>query len=287
MFGIRFFRGAGATGHVFFLKNGSTADKGPAYSWFVGPQTTIVVVPTTPRILEFSVKTRTKDMQGLEVSGNITVSLDPDSVITAFDFTVDSSSGSYLKPWEKELRAIVIERVQGPIHTKAGDVLVSAAVNGHESFQDAVVEAISTTDGPLAGKGIRVDSCSIVKIEPIDPEVQESIGATEREALLSEADLAMHKRRMEASANERAVLEYEAATALKLEQDRADLIATQGENSRKESEFVAEATTIRLAPFTAVAAGKILGAALLKFAEDGRVGTLAIGPEMLVALNSE
>ena len=51
---ITLFRSAGATGHVFFLKNGRTRDMGLAYSGFIGPMTTVAIVPTTPQILNFA-----------------------------------------------------------------------------------------------------------------------------------------------------------------------------------------------------------------------------------------
>ena len=71
------FRGARATGHVFFLNRGRARNKGLAFSGYVGPMTTVAVVPTTPQILDFSVQARTQDKQTIIVTGNVKVALVP------------------------------------------------------------------------------------------------------------------------------------------------------------------------------------------------------------------
>jgi hypothetical protein len=279
---IRLFRGAGATGHVFFLKNGRTRDKGLAYSGFHGPRTTIAVVPTTPQILDFAVKARTSDRQNVTVTGNIKVSLVPARAVSRFDFTV-GEVGAYLNPWDQSLRAIVIEQVLAPIHDQANALAVEAATQAHKAFEDAVTRAVVAA-AALGDKGVDVDSCSVVRIEADDKEVEQAIGARERQAMLTEADRALHDRRLKAAENERAVKTYEAETTLKLEEARAQLLEQQGENKKKEAEADAEATRARLAPFNDAEAGRVLGAALMKMAEGGRIANLSIVPEMLAAL---
>jgi hypothetical protein len=279
---IRLFRGAGATGHVFFLKNGHTRDKGLAYSGFYGPKTTIAVVPTTPQILDFAVKARTSDRQNVTVTGNIKLTLTPAHAVSRFDFTV-GEQGAYQNPWDQTLRAIVIEQVLAPIHDQAGTLDVETATQSHKSFEDAVTKAVAGAS-PLISKGIVVESCSIVRIEADDKEVEQAIGARERQAMLTEADRALHDRRLKAAENERAVKTYEAETALRLEEERTKLLDRQGENKKKEALADAEAMKTRLAPFNEVEAGKVLGAALMRMAEGGRIANLSIVPELLTAL---
>jgi hypothetical protein len=279
---IRLFRGAGATGHVFFLKNGRARDKGLAYSGLHGPRTTIAVVPTTPQILDFAVKARTSDRQNITVAGNIKVSLVPARAVSRFDFTV-GEQGAYLNPWDQPLRAIVIEHVLAPIHDQARALDVEAATQSHKAFADAVTHAVAGA-AVLDDKGISVDSCSIVRIEADDKEVEQAIGARERQAMLTEADGALHERRLKAAENERAVKTYEAQTALRLEEARSQLLDQQGENRKKEAEAEAEATRTRLQPFSEAEAGHVLGAALMKMAEGGRIANLSIVPELLAAL---
>src|SRR5215210_7413183 len=134
----RLFRSAGATGHVFLVKNGRTANKGLAYSGLIGPLTTVAVVPTTPRILDFAVEARTSDKQRIVVTGNVKVTLDPRQAVRSFDFTVVAANGSYRAAWEKMLHEIVIARVLAPIRTKAQTLDVEAATQSHTSFEDAL-----------------------------------------------------------------------------------------------------------------------------------------------------
>ncbi len=284
---IKLFSGARATGHVFYLKNGRVSDKGLAYRGLIGPKTTVAVVPTTPQILDFSVEARTQDKQSLTVTGDLKITLSPKTAVAKFDFTVDPKQGSYLSQWEQTLRAIVIEHVLGPIHTKAKELDVETAMLAHEAFANAVQTSLNGSDKPLSEKGIVVESCSVASIEADDEEITEAIGSKERQEMLAESDKAMHARRLKASANDRAVKRYEAATVLNLETDRAKLIDEQSKNKQKEAEADAEATKTRLVPFTEADAGKVLGAALMKMAESGRIANLSIVPEMLAALGQK
>jgi regulator of protease activity HflC (stomatin/prohibitin superfamily) len=287
LFFFKLFRGARATGHVFFLKRGRVRNKGLAFSGYVGPMTTVAVVPTTPQILDFSVQARTQDKQTIIVTGNVKVALGPANAVSKFDFTVNTKDGSYLSPWDQSLRAIVIEHVLGPVREKAKELGVEAAIQAHKDFEDLIKTRISERGNPLAGKGVNVESCSVAKVDASDKEVEQSIGAKQRQEMLAQADKALHERRLKAAENDRAVLEYEAATKLKLEQDRAKLVDEAGKNEVKTAENDARAIEIRLLPFKAADAGKVLGAALMEMAKNGRIGSLSVVPELFAALQEK
>ena len=280
---IRLFRSAGATGHVFFLRDGERIDKGLAFSGFIGPKTTVAVVPTTPQILNFAINAQTKDKQRVTVSGNITASLVPGDAVQKFDFTVDVRSGGYQGDWSKILNAQVVERAVRAVHAKLRNLDVEDATRSQKEVEDAIMAELGGDN--LAADGISVTSCSIPKIDP-DNEVAAAIGASERQAMLAAADTALHDRRLKAAGNDRAVLEYEAETNLKLEEERGKLIDEQGKNQEKEAEADAKATDLRLAPFKEVDAGTLLGAALMRMAESG-IDNIVIGPELLGALRQK
>lgn len=282
---IRLFRSAGATGYVFFLKNGRIADKGLAYSGFIGPKTTVAVVPTTPQILNFAIDAQTKDKQGAVVQGSLTVTLTPGTAISKFDFTVKPKDGSYVSQWEQVLNAKVIERVLRAVLGKVKDLNVEEATRSQKGVEDAVTTALDKN--AFSADGITVNSCSIPKIEPADEEVEGAIGAQERQTMLTEADKALHERRLKAAANERAVKEYEAETKLELEKKQAALLDEQAKNKEKEATADAKATGIRLAPLKEVEAGKLLGAAIMDAAKTGRLGSLSITSEFLAAVGQK
>lgn len=282
---IRLFRSAGATGHVFFLKDGHVEDKGLAYSGFIGPKTTVAVVPTTPQILNFAIDAQTNDKQGVVVQGNLPVTLVPQTAISRFDFTVETRNGGYLGDWVQVLNAKVIERVLRAVLNKVKELDVEDATRSQEEVEDAVIEALGR--GAFAQDGITVDSCSIPKIEPADEEVAEAIGAKERQTMLTEADRALHERRMKASENERTVKQYEADTKLELEKKQGELLGEQAKNKKKEAETDAEATKIRLVPLSDVESGTLLGAAIMDAAKSGRLGSMAITSEFLAAIGQK
>ncbi|HWP61351.1 MAG TPA: SPFH domain-containing protein [Candidatus Paceibacterota bacterium] len=283
---ITLFRGAGATGNVFFLKGGRPVDKGLAYSGLIGPKTTIAVVPTTLQILNFSSEARTKDKQVVTVSGDIKISLSAATALSQFDFTVDRKSGSYLNPWETALNTLVVGNVLAPIQETARGIDIEQAIQSHKAFEDAIMAHLSG-QSQLGKLGIAIDSCSVESIEVDDEDVVEAIGSKERQEMLAASDAAIHGRRLKGAANDRAVKRYEAATALNLEGERGKLVEAQILNRGKEAAADAEAIRVRLAPFDAVEPGKVLGAALMEMARSGRIGNLSIVPEMLAALGQK
>jgi len=287
MFFFKLFRSARATGHVFFLSGGRARNKGLAYSGFFGPMTTVAVVPTTSQILDFSIQARTQDKQIIVVIGNLKVALEPTVAVAKFDFSVNPRDGSYLSPWDQPLRAIVIEHVLRPVRDRARQLNVETAIQSHRGFEDAITTSISEDGNPLSGRGINVESCSIARLDASDKEVEQSIGVGERQEILARADKALHDRRLKAAENDRAVLEYEAATKLKLEQDRAKLVEEEGKNEVKKANNDARAADIRLTPFKESDAGKVLGAALMEMAKSGRIGSLSVVPELFAALQQK
>jgi hypothetical protein len=281
----RLFRASGATGHVFLLKNGKTRNRGLAYSGFIGPMTTVAVVPTVPQILNFAVDGRTSDKQIVSVSGDLKVTLDPAVAITKFDFTVEPGRGSYLSPWQESLQGIVVERILGPVRDKLKGMSVEEAIRSHKDIEEVLKKEIENSS--LSEKGVVIDSCSVQEVEAVDDEVGSSIGAKERQTMLVEADKALHDRRIKAAENDRAVQTYEAQTKLKLEEERGNLLEELGKNKKKEAEDDAAAMEVRLGPLASVDAGKILGASLMEMAKGGRIGNLVISPELLAALGQK
>ncbi len=286
MFMFNFFRGAGATGNVFFLSGGKAKNMGLAYSGFVGPKTTVAVVPTTAQVLDFDVDARTEDKQSITVAGNIKVTFSPAVAVAKFDFTVNKD-GSYVSSWEEALRAFVIEQVFAPIRNKAKSFKVETSLQSHQDFETSVSGSLSGADSPFASLGISFESCSIARVEAEDEDVAEAIGSKERQTMLEGSDKAIHERRLKGAQNERAVKKYEAGTKLELEKQQSVLLDEQAKNKQKEAEADAEATKTRLAPLQGVEAGKLIGAAIMDAAKTGRLGSLAITSEFLAAVGQK
>lgn len=284
MLGINLFNKAGATGQVFLVSGGKRVNKGIAYSGIIWPWETVAVVPTTPHFVDFSVNAQTKDKQDVTIPGNITLALSPDVAVLKYDFSVNPESGSYesVSPWQESLKVAVTERVRRVVLATAKALGVEEAKVSQSKLEEEVLKSLRQNSS--AEDGFTVSSCSIPSVECGDEEVEDSIGAKEREDMIAEADKAKHDRRMKGSVNDRAVKKYETETVLKLEEDRAELVAKQGENEKAKAEADAEATRIRLAPLKDVESGKLIGAAIMDAAKSGRLGSLAITSEFLAAV---
>lgn len=283
---ITLFRKAGATGNVFYIKNGKVRNKGIAFSSLIGPMTTVAIVPTTTQPINFEIETTTMDNQQITVQGDVKIKFNVEKAISQFDFSVNPQTGSPASAWDQQLSAAVIAAALSPIHEKAGTLGVEAAVKAQKAFEDAL-EASLKVDQKLAGKGIVFESCSIPTITAVDEAVAEALGSKEREKMLSDADKARHERQMDAAKNARAVKKYESATALTLETDRAKIVAEQSKNKLQEATGDAAATEKRLEPLLSVEAGKVLAFALVEGLKNNRVGTIVIGPELYGALQGK
>lgn len=281
---LGFFSKAGANGHVFFLRSGKVDNKGLAYSGFALPGTTVAVVPTITQIIDFQFDVTSEDKQAVKISGNLKVSLKPDVAVAHFDFTVDPHTGTTDGSWLQVLKALVLEQVQRPVRDDALVRKLETLVSAHSGIENKIKTGLNHE--ALLEKGIKVDSCSIAVISPMDNEVSKALGASERQIMLTAADLATHARRQKSSENERALQQYEADTALELEKKRTALLEQQGENKKKEAEDDAVATAARLAPFKDVEAGKAVAAALMAFANGGSVDKLVLGSELFGTMKS-
>lgn len=282
---IRLFNGAGATGHVFYMRKGRTENKGPAYSSFIGLKTIVAVVPTTPQIVDFAIDAQTRDNQGVKVRGSLAASFTPDVAVSKFDFTVDPGNGGYIGNWVPTLKAMVVERVVRVVLEKVSGLSVHEVLRAQKSIEDDVTKELS--EKSLLDFGVMIGSCSIPKIGPSDEEVEAAIGAEERQKMLSDADKAMHERRLKAVENDRAVKTYEAGTKLQLEKEQAAILAEQAKNKKTEAETDAAATEIRLAPLRKAEPKELLGAAILEAAKAGRLSTLNVTTELLAVLNQQ
>jgi len=279
---IRLFRGAGATGHVFFLKNGRVKDKGLAYSGVIGPQTIVAVVPTTPQIVPFSIEAQTADKQGAVVRGALTVTLAPAVAVRKFDFTVDPARGGFLDNWSQALNTKVLEHVVRAVLERVKTLDVETATRSQKDVEDAV-RAIDRE--ALRADGIELDSCSIPKIDPKDQDVANAIGAQQRQLRLTQSDRALHERRLKAAENDRSVKTYEADTRLELAKKQGELLDEETKNKEKEARGDSEATRIRLEPLKDVSPGRILSAALADAARTGNLGKVTITSDLLAAIN--
>ena len=274
---------AGSTGYVFLFKKGKRIDKGLAFSGYILPQTTVAVVPTSPQIVDFAIEAKTSDKQSVTVSGSLTTKFVPAVAVANFDFTVEPRTGGYVGNWVKILNSTVIAHIVREVLSTVKTLDIEMAIVSQDLVEKAITQALG--EKTLSAVGLVVESCSIPSISADDDEVEEAIGAEERQAKLAMADEALHVRRLKASESDRVLKAHQAETNLQLERERAKLVEQQGFNVVAMAEAEARATEVRLTPLKEVPAGILLGAALLRGCEpNGSVRSVAITTELLASL---
>lgn len=278
-----FFSKAGANGHVFILKNGTTKSKGLAWSGFVGPKSTLAVVPTTPFTIDFSVTAQSSDKQEVRTTGSLVVNFTPAQAVSKFDFTVDVN-GAYKDVWQNKVKALVINEVLNPVRAKIKDLTVVGSTIAHSELSTEVMTASAVENNLFSVNGMTVVSCSITNIETTNDEVSDAIGAKERQEICTAADKAVHERQMAAATNDRSLKEYEVETLKSVEVKNAELIEQKNKNKESTANGDAKVVELMLVPYANLEAGKLLAHAILKIGENGRIGTLNISPELLALL---
>ena len=281
-----FFSKAGANGHVFILKNGKTKSKGLAWSGFVGPKSTIAVVPTTPFTIDFTVIAQSSDKQEIRSTGSLVVNFTPSEAVSKFDFTVDMN-GAYKDVWSTKVKALIINEVLNPIRAKIKNLTAVGSTIAHSELSKEVMNAAGVENNLFATNGMTVVGCSITNIETTNDEVSEAIGAKERQEICTTADKAVHERQMAASKNDRVLKEYEVETAKSVEIKNAELIDQQNKNKEATANGNAKVTEIMLVPYASLEAGKLLAHAILEIGKNGRLGTLNVSPELLTLLQGK
>lgn len=281
-----FFSKAGANGHVFILKNGTTKSKGLAWSGFVGPKSTIAVVPTTPFTIDFVVIAQSSDKQEVRATGSLVVNFTPAQAVSKFDFTVDIN-GAYKDSWPNKVKALVINEVLNPIRSKIKNLTVVGSTVAHSELSTEVMTASAVDNNLFTTNGMTVVSCSITNIESTNDEVSEAIGATDRQVMLTTADTAVHTRQMEAAKNDRALKEYEVETLQEVEKKKTDLITEQNKNKMEVATGDADVTKKLLEPYKEMPNGQIFALAVQELAKTGRIGTLSITPELMAMIKEQ
>ncbi|MEK7144427.1 MAG: SPFH domain-containing protein [Patescibacteria group bacterium] len=277
------FNKAGATSNVFLVAGGERINKGLGYIGVVPVWKSVAVVPTSPRTEDFQIAERSKDNQPMTVTGNVSIVLDPETAVARYDFSVDVSSGAYVTPFDSALRAAVIEVIQGAIREVAGSLSIIDAPKSYKAFEERVRRAIEAAKVVIKTKGFSFETVSVTRVAPTDREVEASIGAEERFAILEKADKANHDRQMRALKDQLEIGEEEAENRLALERKRDELLGEKNKNDLKAAQGEQAATKKRLEAYADVNPATLLGAAVLRLSERGGVEHLSIVPEMFAA----
>lgn len=271
--------------YVLAYSNGTIFRQGAGRTfWFWRPSTSIVLVPISTTDALFVFNEATNNFQAVTLQGQITYRItEPETISKLLDFTINPRTRQYLSEGPEKLNQRIVNIVQMHTRNELQQFSLEDALRSAESLARTVLARIQE-EQVLAAMGVECLSLFFTAIKAT-PEMTKALEAEYREALQKRADQAIYSRRADAVEQERKIKQNELSTSVDLEQRRQELVDLQGENTRKEAEFEAEATRIKLVPYQTVEARLMLSLAFRDFAANAqKIGNLTITSEILEQL---
>lgn len=207
----------------------------------------LVEVPADERDHELQISATTRDFQTVSVQGTATWrAASPMTLADRIDFSVDRHSGAY--------RADPVAQVEGLI-----DGLLKIAVERYVAAK-SVGDVLSAGVGPLfatiedevrssprlAAIGVELAGVRLTSLTP-SPDLIRSLRQPTVERLQQSADEATFARRAAAVEKEAAIAENETKARIKLEEERATLIARERANEVARAEAAKETAEVTAA----------------------------------------
>lgn len=233
--------------YVMVYRSGNLVKKGQGLTaWFRAMTTGVAEVPIDDREMQFVFHGRSADFQDVTVQGVITYRVsDPELLAGRVDFTIDLHTGKYLKQPIERLELMVSQLAQQfAWHYIASTPIRNALTEGAEKIRSQVAQGLEADTG-LDEMGLTLVSVRISSVQPT-ADLGRALEAPMREKIQQEADEAGFERRALAVEKERAIQENELKNQIELARRKEELIAQQGQNSRREAQEEAEARKIEV-----------------------------------------
>lgn len=284
--GLALFTHASPTDYVVHIKNGKTKNQGLGLSCRFGLTSKIVLVPTVLQEIPFEVKATTKDSQLLSVVGRLVGNLNAEHSKNIYDFSVDPLDGVYRNDGLNNAKSVVKNLIDRIIKNLIKEKDLTEIVGKESKLQNEISEKIAQEDVQALFSKLAFETQESVvnTVRPVNSDVASAFGAKEREAMLSDADNALHTRRKAAAKNQREIQQYELETKQKLEKDRANLVKTEGQNKLEAAAFDVQAKQKLLDLYKDNSDAKNLVLAFLTASDKGSLRELHLTPDLLNAI---
>ena len=298
MFGYRYIKSK-PTDHVILYSGGRVRRQGLGFAGFVFmPFASAAAVPTDARDEIFAVEAMTADYQTITIQGLISYRI-KDAAVAAKqqDFSINLLTGKHNAEPMKQ----IVERLRAIAQTACRDALVrstlDAALNKSDELSQIIMRGIGE-DKRLASDGIAVDRVLVLALKPT-PEIKKALEANLREQLLRQADAAMFERRravtadehdlkLREEANKRELAERELANEQALEAERRKTAEAKAETMKAEANASAEASRIKLKPWTEIEPSQIYAMAFKDWANrDTSLTSVSLGADAMERLANQ
>lgn len=283
-----------ASDYIIRMRGGSVTRSGAGQSfWFRSAGSALAQVPMIDNEQTVLVKAVSSDQQAVNVHISLTHRIaDPLVAAERFDFDFFPRSASNAPLGALQISELVARIARSITVSRIASMTLEEAL---DSGMRAVAEALETAkrgEGRLGSAGVEICEICVLSVRP-DEAVEAALRTPLLEQLQSEADRALYERRALAVEREQQISENELASKLELERRRADLVAQEGENARRQAEekaaadlVEAEASAERLGILAAAQSAEIaqVGAAKNEVEKAGLDALAALGPETITAL---
>jgi hypothetical protein len=273
------------TEYILAYSNGTIFRQGSGRAfWYWRPSTSIALVPISAIDALFVLNEATGNFQAVTLQGQITYRIiEPQTIAQLLDFTIDPRTRQHRSDDPDKLSQRIVNIVQTHTRNELQQLTLEDALRSAEALARTVLGRIRE-EQILAAMGVECISLFFTAIKAT-PEMARALEAEYREALQQRADQATYARRADAVEHERKIKQNELSTAVDLEQRRQQLVELQGDNTRKQAAFEAEATRTQLEPFAALDTQLLLALAFRDFAANAqKIGNLTITSEILEQL---
>jgi regulator of protease activity HflC (stomatin/prohibitin superfamily) len=236
---------ADASSHILHYRGERLRRTGRGLAfWFLPMSASIAELPADDRELSILFHGRSSDFQDVTAQGVVTYRIaDPATLANRIDFSIDLSTGAYLRQPLEKIALLVTELA----HQHAGGYIGATPIRtilteGYARIRERV-EAGLADDSGVAAMGLAIASVRISSVRPT-PDLEKALEAPMREKIQQESDEAAFTRRALAVEKERAIQENALVNQIELARREEQLIAQRGQNSRRQATEQAEAERI-------------------------------------------
>lgn len=223
--------------HVLRYRGGTLRGSGRGLAfWFLPMSASIAEIPIDDRELPFLFHGRSSDFQDVTAQGVITYRVvEPERLSERVDFTIDLSSGGYVKqPLEKLSLLLTQTAQQFALAYITQSPVRTLLTEAYAEIRERVSAALERDQG-LAEMGIRIVTVRVSAVTPT-ADLEKALEMPMRERIQQEADEATFARRALAVEKERAIQENELKNRIELARREEELIAQAGLNERRRTE---------------------------------------------------
>jgi regulator of protease activity HflC (stomatin/prohibitin superfamily) len=214
--------------------------------WFL-PQgaTSLVEVPADERDHQLMISATTRDFQTISVQGAATWrAVDPLTLADRIDFSIDPYKGVFRADPLAQVEALIDGLVKVGVEKFISTRDVDDVLRGNVGPLLASLEEEATRSPRLAAIGVELAGLRLTALTPA-PDLARALRQPTAERLQQSADEAIFARRAAAVEKEAAIAQNETKPKIRLEEERAALIARERDNDMAEAQSTRETAEIR------------------------------------------